>query len=337
MFAWMQVASALAGPPAFDQLATGEDFTCGRGTNDTVWCWGNNEDQQLGVARSKPRSVAPVDVGLAGVTTVSAAGVQGCATLTTGQVKCWGQARQPSWGTGVLPTVLGPPDAAAVTAGVARGCARRRGGGVLCWVPDGDTLPELGSLPIVEQLSLGGDHGCARVSGGGVWCWGDDKRGQLGGTRPGWPAGAGPVAGIDGAIDVSAGESNTCVVLATGKVWCWGPNADGLLGNGTTTQTWGPVEVQGLSGAVEVTVGRREACARTTDGKVWCWGADPCPRPDTPTRRLAPIDMGIRGATALSDGPTSDHRCAIAGGQPVCWGFNSHGQAGEGDRCVARP
>lgn len=337
MVAWMQLAVALAVPPAFDQIATGEDFTCGRGTDDTVWCWGNNEDQQLGVSRTTKRSAAPVNVGLSGVVAVSAAGVQACATLSTGQVKCWGQVKAASWGSGVLPTAIGPADAASVTAGVAEGCARRRGGAVGCWVADGEVLPELGALPIVEQLTLGADHACARALGGGVWCWGDDKRGQLGAARPGWPAGAGPVAGLYDVLDLSAGEYNTCAVRSTGRVTCWGPNSDGVLGDGTTTQTWGPVEVKGLDQAVEVSVGRREACARTGDGKVWCWGADPCPRPDNPTRRLEPVDLGIRGATALSEGPTSDHRCALVAGQPVCWGFNSHGQAGPGDRCVARP
>ena len=95
--------------------------------------------------------------------------------------------------------------------------------------------------------------------------------------------------------------------------------------------------MQGLDKAAEVSVGRTSACARTTDGKVWCWGADPCPRPDVASRRFEPVDLGIRGATALSQGSLSDHMCAVVSGKAVCWGNNSHGQAGGASRCTERP
>lgn len=331
-------STALAEEWEFVQLATGEDFTCGRTKTGKVGCWGNNEDQQLGVSRDTARSNEPVDTGLSGVVDLAAGGVQACVVLQTGGVKCWGQVKTPAWGSGVLPENVQAGSAAEVAAGPARGCARQRGQFPVCWEELGTQPPDLQNVQNVREIVVGTSHACALVEGGNVWCWGDDRKGQLGGDRPGWPATASPVDDLHDVVDIAAGAYNTCAATRSGKVWCWGPNPDGQLGTGDTQPAWGPQQVKGLSQAVEVSVGTREACARTVDGKVFCWGADPCPRPNVPTRRLSPIDLGIRGADALSEGPTSDHRCALVKGEAVCWGFNSHAQAGSpGTMCVARP
>ena len=129
-------------------LATGEDFSC-KQIRDTVWCWGNNEDRQLGVERSLPMSVEPVQATLTGAVDLSASSVQACAVTQSGELVCWGQALKASWGQGVLPQRLGSVgDAAGVSLGPGRGCIRHRGGGVSCW----ETNRLAGRFEGVQQL-----------------------------------------------------------------------------------------------------------------------------------------------------------------------------------------
>ena len=235
----------LAFADSWVQLATGEDFTCGRRTNGSVACWGNNEDKQLGVLTDKSASTTPVETGIGNAVDISASGMQACATLSTGQVKCWGQTRLASWGTGELPRSMGMNNAAATSVSTARGCARRRGAYVDCWEQEGLPRLELSRVSNVIQVGVGADFACALTSGGTVWCWGDGRKGQRGNEGPTWPDAAAQVPGVIDAVDLGVGESNVCVVRRTGGVQCWGPNSDGQLGAGDTKPKSGAQAVQG--------------------------------------------------------------------------------------------
>lgn len=339
---WFYVVVQLALAGTTTQLVTGEDFSCALHAGGTVECWGNNEDQQLGLSRDDlPATREPVRTSITGATDLSASAVAACVTRQSGDLTCWGQVARASWGKGLPPTrVPGAPSAVEVSLGSgARGCVRFRGGKVSCWEESGDALPALVGVANVhgaEQIAVGRKHACARVQGGSVWCWGDDRRGQLGQGKPGWPTTAVPVPGLNDAVDLSVGDDVSCAVRRSGQLVCWGPNHDGHLGLGHTEPAWGPQTVPGLSQVVQVKVGIGEVCARTNGGKVQCWGADPCPRPDAPSRRLSPVELPLSGVSLLSEGGHSEHTCALVHNEVTCWGFNSHGQALAEDRCISR-
>ena len=337
MITWI-LALALASPPK--QLVTGEDFSCALYSDGHIECWGNNEDGQAGLPKATPRAPKPSRLTTGGATDLAASAVTGCAVLQSGELQCWGQVARASWGHGLEPTrITGTRNLAGVALGPgSRGCVRMRGGTVSCWEESGERMPVFKDIPKVTmavQLAVGRKHACALLQGGAVWCWGDDRRGQLGQGKPGWPASALPVPDLHDAISVSTGDDLTCAVRKTGKVLCWGPNDDGGLGLGHTEPAWGVQEVPGVRSARQVVVGSGEVCARTVEGKVLCWGTDPCPRPSAPSRRLSPIDIGWNDVRLLSEGGHSDHRCAVVGSEIKCWGFNSHGQALGTDRCVS--
>ena len=63
-------------------------------------------------------------------------------------------------------------------------------------------------------------------------CWGRNDDGQLGDGTPTPRARAVTVAGIEGAISISAGERHTCAVTSAGAVLCWGADDAGQLGDG---------------------------------------------------------------------------------------------------------
>ena len=78
------------------QISAGYFFTCALKTDDTVWCWGDNNDGELGNYNTIQQH-APVQVvgqggtgTLANVDQISAGSSHSCALKTDGTVWCWG-------------------------------------------------------------------------------------------------------------------------------------------------------------------------------------------------------------------------------------------------------
>src|SRR5204862_3993916 len=90
------------------------------------------------------------------------------------------------------------------------------------------------------------EHSCALINDGTVQCWGRNESGQLGNgttTNSSVPVG---VAGITGAVGITAGWwHHSCALLAGGTVRCWGLNQWGQFGDGTTTSSFVPVTMAG--------------------------------------------------------------------------------------------
>ena len=138
---------------------------------------------------------------------------------------------------------------------------------------------------------------------------------------------------------VSAGDAHSCAILVTtGILKCWGDNRYGQIGLGEGDQApqKTPVVVPLGSGRRirAVSAGTDHSCAIPDDGSLWCWGhnqygqigdgsTDPRPSP-------TPVNLGEdRTAKAVSTG--NGHSCAILDdGSLKCWGYNQHGQIGDG-------
>jgi alpha-tubulin suppressor-like RCC1 family protein len=146
----------VAGLSYANGIAAGGGHSCAilRDGNRTVWCWGANDDGQLGNGRTQG-SLTPVEVfNLAGVSVI-AANVSGsdsnghtCATLSTGTARCWGDNSSGQLGNGSL---------------------------------DNSSIPEVVTgLTNVVDVAAGFSHGCARLTNGTVSCWGNNRSGQLG-------------------------------------------------------------------------------------------------------------------------------------------------------------
>jgi alpha-tubulin suppressor-like RCC1 family protein len=84
------------------QVFAGGDHTCGLKTDKTVWCWGNNEDGQLGVGKSPkdlPASATPIKVK-GTYKYLSNSSKFACAIQTDGVGVCWGSNAWGNLGTG---------------------------------------------------------------------------------------------------------------------------------------------------------------------------------------------------------------------------------------------
>ena len=72
------------------QVAGGDNHTCARKTDGSVWCWGSNADGKLG--RPGIASTSPVPVTLAGPATEVATGnAHSCAIVDGTAALCWGR------------------------------------------------------------------------------------------------------------------------------------------------------------------------------------------------------------------------------------------------------
>jgi alpha-tubulin suppressor-like RCC1 family protein len=284
-------------------VASGGFHSCALLTDNTVRCWGQNSDGQLGNNSTTPSSSPVVVTGLTDAVAISAGTFHTCALRSGGGINCWGNNSYLQTGTTTtVPRQLVATPAAGVT----------------------------GASAVVA----GGFHTCALVSGG-LKCWGDNSLGQLGnGGTPNESVTAVDVPGLtSGVTSVGSGDSHVCAVVG-GAVQCWGDNTYGQLGDGTTsaTPTLSPAPVPGLSGVADVRAGFVFTCARMTNNTVRCWGRNVEGElgDGTGVDKLTPtLVSGITTATALTTG--SLNACAsLANGTTRCWGYGAFGALGNG-------
>ena len=256
-----------------------------------------------------------------------------------------------------------PPPPKPVFIGVAAGynfsCALHAGGTVKCWggnadgqLGNGTTLDSTMPTPVAGltgaiAITAGDSHACALLSGGTVRCWGLDQSGQLGDGVPiPGPLQTTPVtvAGLVGAIAISAGSDFTCALLSGGTVECWGDNSVGGLGDGTTVGSSSPVPVAGVAGATSIGAGYYSACAALASGAAACWGDNSqgelgtpaCPNDTNSTqwcpqpRTFVPGFTGTVGVAAANFGS-----CAWSDRSVDCWGLNIGGYLGNGGGAAA--
>ena len=184
----------------------GGRHVCAAATAGAVWCWGDDDRNQLGTAADGAVAVnvpGPVDT-VTGARSVATGLEYSCAVGTDNTVACWGRNNLGQLGRGSLtPATSAAP--VTVTVGVS-----------------------------VAKVAAGKAFACALTTGGAVWCWGDNAAGQVGDANAASPrASAVQVSGLGGtAVDVVAGGSHACAVLSTGDVRCWGDNSFGQLGMG---------------------------------------------------------------------------------------------------------
>jgi alpha-tubulin suppressor-like RCC1 family protein len=185
------------------EVATGDHHSCARKDDGTLWCWGTNDDGELGDG-TKTAHPTPVQVTALGnaVAGVAAGFAHTCAIKNDGTLWCWGRNDRGQLGNGttigsaspVKVTALGTT-VLAVSAGITHTCARRTNGYAYCWGANengelGSDAPNDSSTPlqvtavvlgsIVEEIAAGADYTCARNANGAVYCFGANTYGQLG-------------------------------------------------------------------------------------------------------------------------------------------------------------
>ena len=140
--------------------------------------------------------------------------------------------------------------------------------------------------------------------------------------------------------DVSVSLFHTCALRSDGKMFCWGDDVYGQLGDNDNSAKSFPVPVGepiASKTVVAMDTGGYSTCAVTSEGELYCWGAngaygnlgigttDPVSGP-TLVNGGAPA-----GKPVVDASPEQFYGCALTDDALVaCWGYNGHGQVGDG-------
>ena len=221
------------------EVAVGESHACALKKDGTVWCWGSNNQCQMGDGTTtapycggvncltSPRQVTALGTE---TTHLEAGGKTTCAMRIDGSLWCWGFNNSGQLGIGVAPPYGGP-------------------------TPCGAPAPVTALGNTVTGVALGASHVCAVKKDGSLYCWGAADQGQLGtgtakescGLASKCESSPVEVTALGKTVtQVEAGGSHTCALTDDG-VFCWGENMSGQVGDGTTaTPKAMPTAVHGI-------------------------------------------------------------------------------------------
>lgn len=347
-----------AAAPAADELAAGGGHTCAVNPGGKTYCWGWQEQGQVGDGSFDYLVATPHEIpGAFDAVAIDAGYQHTCAVMSDGGVKCWGYDRFGQVGNGTAGSpnvpndVIGVENAIDVGTGAYFSCALIDDGTVKCWghgyhyqlgneqLIETDTATETArNIDGATAMAVGGEFVCVIVDGK-VKCWGRNDVGQLGrGTTnpdPGVAAVA-DVSGITEAVDIAAGAYHACALIQGGTVQCWGGGGRGRLGNDDDENQPAPVSVLDLGGAaVAVDAGDYHSCAILESGAMKCWGYNyegGLGNGQQPNDSLkATTVLGIGDVNAMAAGGA--HSCARTRVEPLevwCWGKGNFGQLGDG-------
>ena len=346
---------AVSGGLTFTAIASGDAHTCAIDTAGTAYCWGWNQDGQLGdgttvTSRPNPTAVS----GTLTFASITAGWHHTCGLTVAGAAYCWGMNYMAQLGDGASVGRTSPGQVAGgwsfarIAAGDYHTCAITTGGAALCW--GWNDLGQLGngnlSRGYFPQQVAGGmsfamiapanSHTCGLTTSGAAYCWGTNFAGNIGDgtvgrtTAPGLVSGGISYTGVQTNYD----DNYVCGLTAAGLAHCWGYNANGQLGDGTTTDRPSPAAVAGnvsFANLVTKPYGKHR-CGLTSAGSAYCWGTNSAGQVGngTTVNQTSPVAVtgGLTFKTIVVGGY---HTCGLTlDGSAYCWGSNSFGQLGDG-------
>ena len=343
-------------------ITLGNNHSCAILDDDSLACWGANNDRQLGQGDSDTTNrLVPTEVNLGSgkkAVAVSAGLQHTCAIIVNGSVVCWGNNVVGQLGDGSTqirgtPTPVDLGDgrtAKAIRVGGSHTCALLDNNTVKCWGLNGvgqlgdgtttrktiPTVVDLGEGRTAIQIETGAEHTCVLLDDNSVKCWGRNDFGQLGdettlhkNTSTAVDTGTGTIAAI------GAGGDSSCALFDDGSLACWGSNSAGQLGTGEETFVVSPQTLDtGEETITAIDGGVDHACAQISGSAyLRCWGKGESGElgTDTITKSLSYVRVLVGSGSPFSVG--SNHACAIFSTNNAfgCWGENGSGQLGSGD------
>ena len=290
-------------------VACGWSSTCAILDDDTLKCWGENNNGKLGygdtTTRTAPEATA-VNLGSGRTAKAVTVGYQNvCAILDDDSIKCWGRGIYSGHGSisGDITTPrtdvvnLGSGRTAkTVSCGYFHCCALLDDDTVKCWgnkqsgaIGDGTnsgtqytpTSTNLGTGRTATSLDLPNSgiynsgvtswNACVTLDNGELKCWGNGYA-----TTPATQAAADLGSGRTAKAVSHGGTANTCAILDDDTLKCWGSNSNGQLGIGTRLESLDPVLPQIPTGRIvkSMSIGESFVCSVLDDDSIRCWGVN---------------------------------------------------------------
>jgi alpha-tubulin suppressor-like RCC1 family protein len=349
-------------------LATGTTHVCTiRG--DTLYCWGNNADGQLGIDQASPSMSSPMEVAgeqrWAHVTTGTK---PTCGLTDVGALFCWGGNGDGQLGDGTTdpassPVAIAPEQTwTTVAAGSSFTCAITTDAALYCWGSNAEgelgvglwtgpdvlepvAIGELGSQWLA--VTLGQSHGCALKLDGTLWCWsgsefGEDGQGLEAALHEPTEVGAGSCW-----LDMDLGIHASMAMREDHTLHGFGGNTHRRLAvseddheackhSESNNCLSTPTEIVNPGPWRELALGWFHGCGIQDDGTLWGWGGNADqegPFGTTEPEVHPPMKVTIEGAAApfLRVVIGQNHTCAMdSAGDLWCAGRNEEGQLGRG-------
>ena len=221
----VDTSGALAGK-TIKQISTGHYHTCAVASDDKIYCWGENNNGELGNG-STVDSRVPVAVNMTGVLAgktikqMSVGTYNTCVIASDDKVYCWGSNAYGQVGNNSLTdsTVPVAVNATGVLAG-----------------------------KTIKQISVGHHRACVIASDDKMYCWGNNMGGALGNGSTAdshIPVSVNMSGVLAGKVirRISIGAFHTCVDATDNKIYCWGSNNYGQLGNNSTANSGVPTTI----------------------------------------------------------------------------------------------
>lgn len=338
-------------PIVFNAFAAGANHVCAAANNRHAYCWGKNDEGQIGIGATSFTEPVPRRNPLAlDVVSVAAGGGHSCALTTTGVAYCWGRfalgqlGRGPTTGNPLLPlSVLTTRHFVALSGGSDHTCGRGDDDRIACWgsnwagqVGDNSIINRFDPRPVFGDgtwlaLATGANHSCGLASDHTAECWGDNTRGQVGDSTVADRHLPSPVLGGQFFVALAAGGAHTCAVTAAGVGYCWGRNTRGETGTGFPDTTLvAPTPLSGGLSLRAIAAGAQHSCGIATDSTAYCWGANSNGQLGDSSQTDRPTPVPVRGGLhfrSLSAGVA--FTCGLTGGLVLyCWGDGTQGQLG---------
>ena len=308
-------------------ISAGAFYTCAIASDNNAYCWGQNDNGQLGDNSSGTDRLAPVAVNTSGVFSgktilaISTATTHTCAIASDNLAYCWGDNTNGQLGNNSTTQSLVP--VAVNTSGVLSG-------------------------KTILAIKTGTSHTCVIASDNKAYCWGLNTYGQLGNNSTSQslvPVAVDTSGVLSGktVIALSTGNTHTCVIASDNNAYCWGHGANGRLGNSSSSDRLVPVAVTTsgvLSGKTitSITAGGSHTCAIASDSRLYCWGYNQNGYlgNNSSSDSSVPVAVDTSGVllnkTITSVASKFFDTCALSSdGQAYCWGNNGSGQLGTGD------
>lgn len=280
----------------------GRFHSCGLTAAGAAYCWGNNWSGSLGDGSHHDRNrPVPVSTTLT-FSAISAEGQHTCGIGHDSRTYCWGRNDYGQLGDGT------------------------DGNGSVMRVR-GTPAPVKTSV-IFKKVFTGGANTCGLASDGTAYCWGMNVQGELGDGSTISRSTPVAVATTLKFEEIALGRSGTCGITTSRELYCWGVRFD--LAGGLPVPLV-PVPVPTALTFKTIDAGDPLMCGLALDARLYCFevavkfvdddpvsfvNAAPAPVGDT---RFSQISLGVTVSCGISLADTA-----------LCWGFNSHGQLGDG-------
>lgn len=189
------------------------------------------------------------------------------------------------------------------------------------------------------QVGAGSTLSCALRASGELECSGLGQNGATGSFSDRFTLEAVPLNEAIQTFDV--GSEHVCAIERSGRLYCWGANAEGQLGQADPFPDEGPASSTPLEVPHElefqrVAAGQGHTCAIDVSGALYCWGRNSSNElglgPSAAGQLRTPQRVGLEQDWQDVRAGQS-HACATRSDASLwCWGGNSSGQLGTGDR-----